>query len=60
MQSQGDMVLAWQQHQEYLANQKFESEPAFYKEPIEPQDAYISEEEWWEDLCQLANSLRRS
>lgn len=52
----GDSFLAYIQHQEYLANQKFDSEPSFVIEDIVCQDAYISEEEWWEDLCQQRNS----
>jgi hypothetical protein len=58
--TQGDLVLAWQQHQEYIANQKFESEPGFIQEPIECRDAYVSEEERWEELCQQQKSPPRS
>jgi hypothetical protein len=53
--TQGDMILAWQQRQEFLAHKEFEKEPVIV-EPIEAQDAYISEEERWEELCQLQNS----
>ena len=57
--SEGDLYLAWQQRQMYLANQKFE-EPVTYKEPIEPQDAYISEDERWEELCHQQKSQPQS
>lgn len=52
----GDMILAWQQRQEYLANQKFEEGAGFIVEPVYAEDAYISEEERWEELCHQRNS----
>ena len=50
----GDLMLAWEQHQEYLANRKFEEGPGFLAEEIIAQDAYISEEERWEELCLIS------
>lgn len=52
--TQGDMILAWQQHQEYIANQKFEEGSGFIANDIVCQDAYISEEERWEELCLMS------
>lgn len=50
--TQGDMILAWQQHQEYLANQAFDAEPSFIDvDNLTAQDAHITEEERWEELC---------
>lgn len=49
--TEGDMILAWQQHQEYIANQKFEEGAGFIVDEIVCQDAYVSEEERWEELC---------
>lgn len=50
--TQGDMVLAWQQRQEYLANQAFDSGASFIdEENLIAQDAYVTEEERWEELC---------
>ena len=45
------MILAWKQRQEYLANQSFEQGEVFIQEPIICEDAYISEEERYEELC---------
>ena len=54
--TQGDMILAWQQRQEYLANQEFDSGPSFIdEENLHCQDAYISEEERWEELCSTSS-----
>jgi hypothetical protein len=50
------MILFWKQHQEYLANKKFEEEPGFLIQDIVCQDAYVSEEERWEELCELPSS----
>ena len=56
--TQGDMILAWQQRQEYLANQSFDSEPAFIdEENLIAQDAHVTEDERWEELC--SNSQQR-
>jgi hypothetical protein len=52
----GDLILAYFQRQEYLANLEFEKNPPMSIEELKFQDAYISEEERWEDLCQLQNS----
>ena len=51
--TEGDLYLAWQQRQMYLANQEFET-PVVYPEVIIAQDAYISEEERWEELCSMS------
>lgn len=56
--TQGDMILAWQQHQEYLANQSFESGDSFIdEENLIAQDAHVTEDERWEELC--SNSQQR-
>ncbi len=56
--TQGDMILAWQQHQEYLANQSFESGDSFIdEENLIAQDAHVTEDERWEELC--SSSQRR-
>lgn len=47
----GDSFIAYLQHQEYLANQKFERENTYFVEPIVCEDAYVTEEEMWEELC---------
>lgn len=53
--TQGDIILAWQQRQEYLANQSFDSEPAFIdEENLIAQDAHVTEEERWEELCSIS------
>lgn len=54
--TQGDLYLAYWQRQEYLANLAFDKEPAINYDEILAQDAYISEEERWEELCHLQNS----
>ncbi len=55
--TQGDLFLAYRQHQEYLANLEFEKETAVVIHgEILAQDAYISEEERWEELCLQQNS----
>ena len=48
----GDLIIAWQQHQEYIANKKFEEGESYIQDPPYAEDAYISEEERWEELCQ--------
>lgn len=53
--TQGDMILAWKQRQEYLANQSFDSGESFIdEEKLYAQDAYISEDERWEELCSIS------
>lgn len=49
--SQGDVFLAYRQYQEYLANQKFEEGESYIQDPPYAEDAYISEDERWEELC---------
>lgn len=46
-----DLILAWRQRQEYLANQSFEQDAGFIAEEIVAQDAIVTEEERWEELC---------
>lgn len=54
--TQGDMILAWQQRQEYLANQSFESGDFFIdEENLIAQDAYVTEDERWEELCSISS-----
>lgn len=56
--TQGDMILAWQQRQEYLANQSFDSGASFIdEENLIAQDAHVTEDERWEELC--SNSQQR-
>jgi hypothetical protein len=48
----GDMILAWQQRQEYLANQAFDSDKSYIDENnLIAQDAHVTEEERWDELC---------
>lgn len=54
--TQGDLFLAYWQRQEYLANLEFEKEPVVIHGEIVAQDAYISEEERWDELCLQQNS----
>jgi len=58
--TQGDMILLWQQRQEYLATKQFEEGQSFVEDPPYCEDAYISEEERWEELCQQQQSQPRS
>ena len=55
----GDSFLAYIQRQEYLANQKFESDELEFNFELlynHIHDAYITEEERWAETCLQQNS----
>lgn len=55
----GDSFLAYIQRQEYLANQQFESNEVEYSFELlynRIHDAYVTEEERWEETCQRLSS----
>lgn len=55
----GDSFLAYIQRQECLANQRFESDEPEYDFSVlynKIHDAYVTEEERWEEVCLQQNS----